>query len=88
MISSPASWTKDILRSLGSMSGIDETNRWWARWISSARTLTRTSESEEVRSMRLKKDFDDCSMSRSSAVLVRLPLWMRYMPNGELTKNG
>eukprot|EP00955_Chlamydomonas_euryale_P019442 207144-Chlamydomonas_euryale.AAC.16 len=36
----------------------------------------------------LKKERLLLSVSRSSAVFVRLPLWMRKMPSGELTKKG
>ena len=88
MISSPASCTKRIFRLLGFMCESCSMQRWCARWISSAITLSSSSESEVVRSIRLKNDLDDCKLLLSSAVLVKFPLCMRKIPKGELTKNG
>lgn len=47
----------------------------------------RLPETREINHL-LKKEREEFSVSLSSSQLVRLPLWMRYMPRGEFTKNG
>ena len=61
----------------------------WLRWIESANTLSSTSVSESVRICRWYELSESrCRSSRSSSVLVRLPLCINQMPKGELTKKG
>jgi len=55
---------------------------------SGRRTARRHATRKDLAAHLLKKERDELSISRSSSVLVRLPLWMRNMPRGEFTKNG